>query len=73
MDVGVVKFTVTPKHADFGKDGIALISFPTYYNPNVGRGLRCALHDATAKKDVERLYCKVCWDYTLEVRGPATA
>lgn len=65
MDVGMVSFTVTPKGADFGADGLAFVSFPTYYNPNVGRGLRCGLYDATAKKDGERLYCVVAWDYTL--------
>jgi hypothetical protein len=26
-----------------------------------------------AKKDGERLYCKVAWDWTLQVWGPATA
>jgi hypothetical protein len=73
MDVGMVAFTVTPKGADFGKDCFAFVSFPTYYNPNVGRGLRCALYDTKGKKDGERLYCSVAWDYTLQVHGPATA
>jgi hypothetical protein len=31
------------------------------------------MYDATAKADGERLYCKVAWDYTLKVMGPATA
>lgn len=65
MDVGMVAFTVTPKGAAWGADGLAFISWPTYYNPNVGRGLRCSLYDTKAKKDGERLYCKVAWDYTL--------
>jgi len=73
MDVGMVEFTVTPKGADFGADGLAYISFPTYYNPNIGSGLRCSLYDATAKTDGDRLYCNVAWDYTLRVMGPATA
>lgn len=31
------------------------------------------MYDATGKKDLERLYCMVAWDYTLKVMGPATA
>lgn len=73
MDVGMVEFTITPKGADFGADGLAYISFPTYYNPNIGSGLRCSLYDATKKADDVRLYCNVAWDYTLRVMGPATA
>jgi len=65
MDVGMVAFTVTPKGADWGAAGLAFVSFPTYYNPNVGRGLKCCLYDTKGKKDGERLYCKVAWDYTL--------
>jgi hypothetical protein len=31
------------------------------------------MYDAAKKVDLERLYCKVEWDYTLKVMGPATA
>lgn len=72
MDVGMVSFTITPKGAAFGANSLALISFPTYYNPNIGGMMRCSLYDTKAKADGERLFCKVCWDYTLEVHGPAT-
>jgi hypothetical protein len=72
MDIGMVAFTITPKGADWGADGLAYISFPTYYNPNIGM-LRCALYDTKAKADGERLYCNVAWDYTLRVMGPSTA
>lgn len=34
--------------------------------------MRCSLYDTKGKADGERLYCKVAWDYTLEVHGPAT-
>lgn len=30
------------------------------------------MYDATGKKDLERVYCNVAWDYTLRVMGPAT-
>jgi hypothetical protein len=73
MDVGMVGFTITPKGADFGADSLAFISFPTYYNPNIGSMMRCSLYDTKAKADGERLYCMVAWDYTLQVMGPATA
>jgi hypothetical protein len=73
MDVGMVSFTITPKGADWGSDGLAYISFPTYYNPNIGEMMRCALYDTKAKADGERLYCNVAWDYTLRVMGPSTA
>lgn len=73
MDVGMVSFTVTPKGADWGSNGLAYISFPTYYNPNIGSMMRCALYDTKAKADGERLYCNVAWDYTLRVMGPSTA
>jgi hypothetical protein len=73
MDIGMVEFTVTPKGADWGKDGLAFISFPTYYNPTIGCMMRCSMYDATKKVDGERLYCNVAWDYTLRVMGPATA
>jgi hypothetical protein len=73
MDVGMISFTVTPKKQDFGKDDLAFISFPAYYNPYIGCGMRCAMYDTKAKADGERLFCKVAWDYTLKVMGPATA
>jgi hypothetical protein len=73
MDVGMVSFTITPKGADWGSNGLAFISFPTYYNPNIGSMMRCALYDTKAKADGERLYCNVAWDYTLRVMGPSTA
>jgi hypothetical protein len=73
MDVGMISFTITPKGADWGADGLAYISFPTYYNPCIGDMMRCALYDTKAKADGERLYCNVAWDYTLRVMGPATA
>lgn len=71
MDIGMIQFSITPKHADFGADGMAFISFPTYYNPTIGCMMRCSLYDTTAKADKERLYCKVAWDYTLMIMGPA--
>jgi hypothetical protein len=71
MDIGMVSFTITPKVRDWDVNGYAFISFPTYYNPTIGDMLRCSLH--AAKKDTERLYCAVAWDYTLQVWGPATA
>jgi hypothetical protein len=73
MDCGMISFTITPKGADFGVDSLAFISFPTYYNPTIGGMMRCALYDTKAKADGERMYCKVAWDYTLQVFGPATA
>jgi len=73
MDIGMIQFTITPKKADFGADGLAFISFPTYYNPNIGSMMRCSLYDAKTSKDTERLYCNVAWDYTLRVMGPSTA
>ena len=72
MDVGMVEFTITPKDAAFGKNSLAYISFPTYYNPNIGSMMRCSLYDSKASADGERLYCNVAWDYTLRVMGPAT-
>jgi hypothetical protein len=73
MDVGMVELTITPKLNDFGADSFAFVSFPSYYNPTLGDMMRCSLYDATAKADGERLYCKVAWDWTLQVWGPATA
>lgn len=73
MDIGMISFTITPAGADFGAGNCAFISFPTYYNPNLGEGLRCSLYDTKTKKDSERLYCSIAWDYTLQVWGPATA
>lgn len=73
MDIGMIEFTVTPKGADFGANGLMFISFPTYYNPTIGCMMRCSTYDATAKADGERLYCKVAWDYTLMIMGPSTA
>lgn len=70
MDVGMVQFTITPV-VDFGVNDLAFVSFPTYYNPNVGMGLRCSIYDAKTKKDTERVFCKVAWDWTLQVWGPA--
>jgi len=70
MDVGMVQFAITPKGADFGKDSLAFISFPTYYNPTIGDMMRCAMYDSTKKADGERLYCAVEWCYTLKVMGP---
>jgi hypothetical protein len=73
MDIGMVELTITPKLNDFGADSFAFVSFPSYYNPTLGDMMRCSLYDATGKKDGERLYCKVAWDWTLQVWGPATA
>jgi hypothetical protein len=73
MDCGMISFTITPKGADFGANSLAFISFPTYYNPSIGGMMRCSLYDTKAKADGERVYCKVAWDYTLQVFGPATA
>jgi len=73
MDIGMIEFEITPKVRDWGSDGLAFISFPTYYNPCIGDMMRCSLYDATKKVDGARLYCKVAWDYTLKVVGPATA
>lgn len=75
MDIGMVEFTITPKVEDFGAGSLAYISFPTYYNPNIGNMMRCTMYDASATpaKDGERLYCNVAWDYTLRVMGPSTA
>jgi hypothetical protein len=73
MDVGMISFTVTPKKQDFGASDLAFISFPSYYNPYIGCGMRCSMYDTKAKADGERLYCMVAWDYTLKVMGPATA
>lgn len=73
MDVGMVGFTITPKLNDFGADSFAFIQFPHYYNPMIGDMMRCSLYDTAGKKDGERLYCKVAWDYTLQVWGPSTA
>jgi len=73
MDAGMVAFTITPAGADWGVNDLAFISFPTYYNPNIGSMIRCALYDTKAKADGERLYCSVAWDYTLQVYGPSTA
>lgn len=72
MDVGMVEFTITPQDAAFGKNSLAFISFPAYYNPMIGQMMRCSLYDATGKKDGDRLYCNVAWDYTLRVMGPST-
>lgn len=73
MDVGMMAFTITPKKYDWDVNSYAFISFPTYYNPNIGDMMRCSLYDATKKADIERLYCATAWDYTLQVWGPATA
>ena len=73
MDVGMLAFTITPKAYDWDVNSFAFISFPTYYNPNVGEMIRCALYDTKTKADGERLYCATAWDYTLQVWGPATA
>lgn len=73
MDIGMISFTVTPKKWDWGADGLMFISFPTYYNPTIGNMMRCSLYDVKGKKDGERLYCAVAWDYTLQVWGPANA
>lgn len=73
MDVGMVEFTLTLLSADFDKNGMAFITFPTYYNPSIGDMMRCAVYDAKTSKDVETVYCAVAWDYTLKVMGPATA
>jgi len=73
MDVGMLAFTITPQAYDWGVNDYAFISFPTYYNPNVGDMLRCSLYDTKTKADSERLYCAMAWDYTLQVWGPATA
>merc|ERR1719486_578322 len=73
MDIGMVEFTVTPKGKDWGSNGLAFISFPTYYNPTIGCMMRCTMYDAAKKVDDERLYCNVAWDYTLRVMGPSNA
>jgi hypothetical protein len=73
MDIGMVEFTITPKFSDFGKDQLAYISFPSYYNPNIGCMMRCSMYDASKNVDKESLYCNVAWDYTLRVMGPAAA
>lgn len=73
MDIGMISFTITPKGSDFGADSLAFISFPTYYNPTIGCMMRCSLYDVKGKKDGDRLYCNVAWDYTLRVMGPSTA
>lgn len=73
MDVGMISFTVTPKKQDFGKDDLVFISFPAYYNPYIGCMMRCSMYNTKDKKDGERLYCAVAWDYTLKVMGPSTA
>jgi hypothetical protein len=59
--------------ADFDKNGMAFITFPTHYNPSIGDMMRCAIYDTKTSKDVETVYCAVAWDYTLKVMGPATA
>jgi len=74
MDIGMLAFTITPKSAySWGVNDYAFISFPSYYNPNIGEHIRCALYDTKAKADGERLYCACAWDYTLQVWGPSTA
>lgn len=72
MDVGMVDFTVTSKNMDFGSGQVAIVSWPYYYNPCVGM-VRCELYDVTAKKPLEQLYCKMLWDHTMMIMGPAKA
>ena len=73
MDIGMVSFTITSDKTIFNSDSMAVISFPSYYNPNIGSMLRCTLYDVKGKKDSETLYCKVQWGYTLAIMGPSTA
>jgi hypothetical protein len=72
MDVGMVDFTVTSKNMDFGSGQVAIVSWPYYYNPCVGM-VRCELYDVTANKPLEQLYCKMLWDHTMMIMGPAKA
>jgi len=73
MDIGMVSFTITSDKTIFNSDSMAVISFPSYYNPNIGSMLRCTLYDVKGKKDSETLYCKVQFGYTLAIMGPSTA
>jgi len=42
MDVGMLVFNCTLKSIEsWNKTGRALITFPTYYNPNLGEGISC--------------------------------
>jgi hypothetical protein len=69
LDVGKFDFTVTlAEIAAWDKTGKALITFPSYYPAHLGEGLRCYLKQAD--DTTEDLFCKIKWDWTLEVWGP---
>lgn len=73
MDIGMVQFALQSDKTAFNSDSMAVISFPSYYNPNIGSMLRCTLWDSKGNKDSETLYCRVQWGYTLAIWGPSTA
>jgi hypothetical protein len=70
MDLASLEFVITlATIKTWGKNGHALIQFPTYYQATIGKGIKCTLKKATFKED---LYCQLAWDWTLEVWGPRT-
>jgi hypothetical protein len=68
MDTGEFLLTVTPHYQGFNKSTHALVNFPTYYDSQLGDGLRCDYVDSEGA--AETLYCALKWDWALEVWGP---
>lgn len=44
-----------------------MISFPTYYRPDLGDGVLCAL---SFNETTEPIWCELAWDFTLKLWGP---
>jgi hypothetical protein len=71
MDTGSLRFKVTfKKLATWGATNHAFVEFPSYYKPNVGEYLTCAVEDSK-KVQKELLYCEMRWDFSLKIWGPA--
>jgi hypothetical protein len=48
-----------------------MLNFPSYYNSQLGDGLKCEYVDPEGA--LETLYCAMKWDWALEVWGPRVA
>jgi hypothetical protein len=73
LDAATFNFTVTLKKTNgtFDSSQYAMVSFPTYYGGDLGGNILCSLVPATGS--AEDLYCRMGWDWTLKVWGPASA
>ncbi len=68
FDIGVLEFKISLQSiAQWDKQGFALVTFPFYYQANLGDNIICTF---VLFDEEEDMYCAMEWDWTLRIWGP---